>query len=78
MAGESQGVSTRILQDIYNLFGEFRLNLITNCLSESQFPHFQNEITGKEFPKYQIQGQQYCFACCMVQIRKINYKDFAS
>ena len=70
MMGESQNINISTLQAIYNLFGEFRLNLVTNCSSESQFPHFQNEMVDKEFPNHQIQWQQYHPTCCMGQFRE--------
>lgn len=34
--------------------GEFRLNLVTKCLLESQFPYLHSEVAHKEFPKHQI------------------------
>lgn len=55
--GESQNIDVRFPQAVYNLFDEFRLNLVTNCLSESQFPHLPNEAVGKEFSKHCIQWQ---------------------
>lgn len=54
MVGESQNTGIRFLQAICNLFGGFRLNLVKDCLSESQFPHFQNEMFGKEFSRHRI------------------------
>lgn len=38
MAGKSQNIDVLIPQAIYNLSGEFRLNLATKSLSHCQFP----------------------------------------
>lgn len=57
--------------------GEFRLNLVTKCLWESPFPHLHSEVVPKEFPKHQIQWQQYGAACYDSVWGKSN-KDLAS
>lgn len=49
--------------------GEFRLNLVTKCLWESPFPHLHSEVAPKEFPKHQIQWQQYALPA-MIQFRE--------